>query len=259
MVKERLSFEPIFKYVTDELDRPDKNRCEGGQFPFRKRMDHILRVYKWCKVLMSEREDINQDAVLCAAIFHDVGYARTKFDPGSDGEYDHARHGAEIAKEYLEARGFDPEFTALVTYLVENHSNKFLLKGRGKLHGPWVNDLVKPKAKYNVESNAKIIISAAIEIIPELEILQEADLLDETGALSIVWDCMMEGAMPQQSFEASLLHIEKYSLKYIQANPMRSSIGRSLWEQKKVLVEEFVTQLKADLFMESALGVRINK
>lgn len=29
----------------------------------------------------------------------------------------------------------------------------------------------------------------------------EADLLDETGALSIVWDCMIERSKEKQTFE----------------------------------------------------------
>jgi uncharacterized protein len=47
-----------------------------------------------------------------------------------------------------------------VVFLVKNHSNKQLMTAKG----------------------------TPLELI----LLMEADLLDETGALSIVWDCMME-------------------------------------------------------------------
>lgn len=81
----------------------------------------------------------------------------------------------------------------------------------------------------------------------ELIILMEADLLDETGPLSIVWDCMMEGAQEIQSFKKTYDHIINYSYKILNKNLMVTAKGKEYWESKQKLVHEFVMQLSYDL------------
>lgn len=75
----------------------------------------------------------------------------------------------------------------------------------------------------------------------------EADLLDETGALSIVWDCMIEGSQEIQTFEKTYEHIMNYSYKGINENPMVTPKAVEFWDNKKKLVKEFIEQLSFDL------------
>lgn len=206
----------ILAYVEATLEAADQNRCEGGQFPFRKRTEHILRVYRWAQRLMGGQEPINQEVVLLAALLHDIGYARVQPDTRKH----HAAYSAELAEACLVARNYPWPVIEQVTYLVREHSHKRHLADE----------------------------AASLELIT----LLEADLLDETGAMSVVWDCMMEGSMPNQSFEAALKHIQRYSQAHLQTNPMRSPCAKALWESKCQLVNAFVDHLHMDLFIEEA-------
>ena len=84
----------------------------------------------------------------------------------------------------------------------------------------------------------------------ELIILMEADILDETGALSIVWDCMMEGGQSEQSFVKTYKHIEAYSYKALENNPMQTEKAKEFWASKQDLMKEFLKQLAFDLTQE---------
>ncbi len=214
----------IFQYVTTKLEQGNRDRCGGGLYPFRKRSDHTLRVYQWAKLLMqknksesleneSQSNKVDSEAVLVAALFHDIGYSVVP----EDQKKHHAAYSAELAHAYLIDHNYPPDFTELVVFLVSQHSKKSYLLDDG--------------------------------VIPELVILLEADLLDETGAMSIAWDCMMEGALPNQSFEQTLNHIERYTQTQIAHNPMRSTVARRIWDEKIALVKNFVEQFKQDLFL----------
>jgi uncharacterized protein len=210
-VKENM-YEEIQQYMKETLEGNDDGATKSTRFPFRKRSEHINRVFIWATRLLDGEPEINQDAVQIAALFHDIGYAVSAHGA------DHAEHSAALCEKYLLEKGYDTEFICFVTYLVRNHSNKELLTEMGTP--------------------------------PELIVLMEADLLDETGALSIVWDCMMEGAQPIQSFDKTYRHIQNYSKKSVSANPMVTAKAKAFWERKQTLMEEFVGQLAFDLGIE---------
>ncbi|MCK9537104.1 MAG: HD domain-containing protein [Bacilli bacterium] len=199
----------MLKFVKEKLELTGGEEWNFGKFPFRKRSEHIWRVFLWAKRLIAEINQINKEAVLVAAIFHDVGY-------GIDGDNDnHAENSAQICHDYLIENGFGVEFVDFVTYLIRNHSKKELM---------------------SIENTPK-----------ELILLMEADLLDETGALSIVWDCMMEGSEQIQSFAKTYEHIKKYSFKNMEINPMVTPKAKALWEAKQKLMIEFIRHLSFDL------------
>jgi len=200
-------YQEMFEHVRNYLDINRKEITKVNPFPFRKRSDHIQRVFNWAKHLLEGTNTINQEAVLVAALFHDVGYALDHSN--------HALYSAIICEKYLSEHKFDPEFIELVVYLVKNHSNKHLM----------------------THTNTPL----------ELITLMEADLLDETGALSIVWDCMNEGNQKEQTFEKTFNHIMDYSYQSIIQNPMVTPIAKAIWESKQKLTKEFVTQLSFDL------------
>ena len=75
----------------------------------------------WARRLVDGESSINKEAVLVSSIFHDVGYAISL-----DGSK-HAEDSALICEKYLHDNGFDAGFIEFVSYLVKNHSNKFLM------------------------------------------------------------------------------------------------------------------------------------
>ncbi|GKX67201.1 HD domain-containing protein [Inconstantimicrobium mannanitabidum] len=202
-------YDEMFQYVKQYLEDNDGEVFNIGYFPFRKRSEHIKRVLIWTQRLMEEETCINKEAVLVSAIFHDIGYALS-LDNST-----HAQNSAVLCDKYLKENGYKPDFINFVTYLVENHSNKELMK----------------------------ISDTPLELI----ILMEADLLDETGALSVVWDCMMEGSQDVQSFEKTYKHILKYSYKTLSVNPMITPKAKEFWKNKQDLMQEFIRQLSFDL------------
>jgi uncharacterized protein len=199
----------MFQYVNNCLGDNDGEACKIKYFPFRKRSEHIRRVFMWAERLVDGEENVNKEAVLVSAIFHDVGYAL------SLDSLKHGENSAILCEKYLKENGFDIGFINLVVYLVKNHSQKELMVASG----------------------------TPLELI----LLMEADLLDETGALSIVWDCMMEGSQQVQTFEKTYKHIMNYSYKLLSENPMVTTKAKAFWENKQNLIREFTRQLSYDL------------
>jgi uncharacterized protein len=204
-------YEKIFEDIKIYLADSHGEMSKIGSFPFRKRSEHIMRVYNWAGRLMEgiDSSAVDKDAVLIAALFHDVGYAISSKGSG------HAANSAAIFKEYAEKYDLTREKSEFISFLISNHSNKELMFEEG----------------------------TPLELI----ILMEADLLDETGALSIVWDCMMEGGQDEQSFIKTYCHIKKYSGKILESNPMFTTKAKEIWREKQKLVEEFIRQLGYDL------------
>jgi uncharacterized protein len=200
-------FSDVVKYLSDN----DGEATKSVVAPFRKRSEHIRRVYIWASRLLEDMDDsaVDKEAVLISALFHDVGYAV------SVKGQDHAEASAAIFNEYAVQHGYSRDRTEAISFLIRNHSNKALL----------------------LEKDTPL----------ELILLMEADLLDETGALSIVWDCMMEGAQSEQSFAKTHRHIVAYSGKILDNNPMVTDKAKALWRDKQNLTREFMRQLAYDL------------
>lgn len=204
-------YDNIFSEINDYLASNDAVATKVGHFPFRKRSEHIKRVFVWAERLLDDPQlpKIEKESVLIAALFHDAGYALSL--SGAD----HAVNSAVVFREYAAKHAYEPKKTDFISYLIENHSRKDLM---------------------------------FLEDTPlELIILMEADLLDETGALSIVWDCMMEGAQELQSYEKTYAHIAEYSGNMLDQNPMFTEKAKKIWESKQTLLREFIAQLAYDL------------
>jgi uncharacterized protein len=197
----------IFEFVKITLQKSGGEEAKVKPLSFRKRSEHIRRVLMWAEKIAEG--DINREALLTAALFHDVGYT-----PSFD--YDtHAENSAVICEKYLRENHYDPEFTEFVTYLVRNHSDKSLMK----------------------EKNTPL----------ELVLLLEADLLDETGALSVVFDCMAEGLQETQSFRKTYDHLLRYTCKNLAENPMVTPKAKAFWKSKQRLIQDFMKHLAFDL------------
>ena len=75
----------------------------------------------------------------------------------------------------------------------------------------------------------------------------EADLLDDAGAQGIVMDCMItEKKNPRATFISCLDHMSRYTRAIQQNNPMVTSAGRKIWDEKTKLVDEFVDSFAKD-------------
>ena len=154
--------EKMYLFVKEMLV---KNNGEVSPKPyqsFRRRSDHSLRVVEWVK-LISKRYNVDHEALCIAALFHDVG----RSDHNND---DHGERGAKIFLEYAKdnLKDFSRERIELIRFLIENHSDKSLLK----------------------KKDTRI----------ELVLLQEADILDEEGVISIAWDNLTLAHQNPQSY-----------------------------------------------------------
>jgi Predicted HD superfamily hydrolase len=204
----------MLDFVREYLKSKDRESTTVGKTRFRKRSEHTERVYMWAQRLIEGEENIDRQALLTAAIFHDVGYADVTDDYSIHGEL-----GSVICEKYLSEHSFDTDFTKKVAYLIKNHSKKEMMQ----------------------------LPDTSVELI----ILMEADILDESGALSIVWDCMIEGAADEQSFQKTYGHIGRYTAKQLGENPMFTERGRALWGNKQRLIRDFIDQLGYDLGIEA--------
>ena len=207
-------YKEMLDYVRTYLECKDRECTKVGKTRFRKRSEHIERVYMWAQRLIVGEENIDKESVLISAIFHDVGYAET-----TDDFSQHAESGGIICEKYLSQHGFDSDFIKKVVYLIQNHSKKGLMQ--------------------------------IPETSRELILLMEAELMDESGALSIVWDCMIEGADESQSFMKTYNHVVNYSGKQLRKNPMATEKAKLMWENKQRLINDFIEQLGFDLGVEA--------
>lgn len=205
-------YEELFDYVRDTLENVS-NQCSKGKISINyKRFDHIKRVYSWAKRILSELSEditIHKEAVLLAAIFHDVGYG------SKDDNTEHAEESAKICEAYLKEQGYDSQLINQVVYLVKNHSRKELL-----------SDVRTP-----------------IELI----VLMEADLLDDTAALALVMDAMIVTKKRKPDFYKVYQHMLEFSVKHMKQNPMITEPAKRFWKEKQKLTEEFIRQLARDL------------
>ena len=202
-------FSKIYNEVVDYLESNNGNDDDRG-FTFRKRSEHMWRVFVWAKRLIEGcTENINEDALLTAALFHDAG----RYISHSD----HANQGALIFHDFAEKKQYDEKQAEFIEYLIRNHASK----------------------KFLSEPDTPI----------ELVLLMEADMLDETGALGIVWDAMMSGLRSAQSYTQAydLMLSHSCESSFLDANPMITEKGKEIWAYKQALNKEFIKQLKFDL------------
>ena len=202
-------FENIFREVKEYLEIYGGEDDDRG-FTFRKRSEHIWRVFVWAQRLSEGcAANIDRAALLTAALFHDIGYSKSLSD--------HANQSALIFRDYALNKNYENNQIDFIEYLIRNHSNKAVL--------------------------------FSLDIPLELVLLLEADMLDETGALGIIWDAMMTGRRGAQNYKESYNLLLSHSCNddVLKQNPMRTEKAKAIWENKQKLVGEFVKQLGYDL------------
>lgn len=208
-------YEEMIAFMRAALGPNDLESTKSSVTLFRRRSEHSLRVLGWAEILAEEHEDLDLEALKIAALFHDIGYA------SCTNKKEHAAESAKICDGYLKSIGYDETRTQRIVDIVAAHSQKALLR----------------------EADTPI----------ELKVLMEADLLDETGALGVLWDCLVQGQKPEQSYAATYQHIVDFTAQSLKTNPMVSTKGKRIWEQKRRLVEAFLESLEQDLFVGNQL------
>lgn len=186
----------------------DSHPQHAKKYMYREKYSHTKRVLAWVKRLL-QTEEADADVLLCAAIFHDVGYVVSAET--------HPEISAEICREYLAENGYDVEFIRRVASCVHNHANRALL---------WEDTTPK-----------------------EVILLIEADSLDEEGAMSIVRDMLDEGRTGCDNYEKAynrllgrwFLSKPDYKCNFV------TETGKNIWNQKVRLYNDFIASLKTDL------------
>ncbi len=177
-------------------------------FLFRDRFTHSLRVVKWCERLLTEIP-ANRDAVIFAAVLHDIGYAKSPAD--------HAMHGADMARDFLSGMRCPSSFTESVCDLIARHSDK----------------------------------SITTRMSNELMVLQDADCLDEIGALTVLWDCMAEGACDIQNYQKAYQRIEaSYQNINGKNRKMKTELADRFYRQRLRVLRNFIDELSYELFVD---------
>lgn len=208
---ETIQYHEMIQYVKEKLLQYDQAQNDGKNIVQYNRFDHTMRVYHWMQILYDgfpQKEQIDIEALSVATIFHDIGYCEV------ENIHNHAAIGAEYCREYLKQNNYDTARTDFICDLIARHSDK--------------------KNMYDIPM--------------ELVLLREADLLDDTGAQGLVFDIWMETACKRDvSFESILKHMEKYTVRLMQENPMRTEKAKEIWEEKRKLTEAFVKSYRKDL------------
>ena len=101
----------------DVIEFVKTQTAENGRPPnyeFRSRFEHTMRVYRWAIKLQSKLGG-DLDIIVLAALLHDIGW---------DENRPHGEVGAEIAVEYLDSIGVDPEKIAKIGEIIMIHEEK---------------------------------------------------------------------------------------------------------------------------------------
>lgn len=204
----------MLRFVEQTLSEVAEYAQSGKSDIVYTRFAHTKRVLGWALRLYEasgRKDELRYEDLMIATIFHDVGRTLAV----QNGQ-PHALVGVPITREYLTAHGYPTERVEYICSLVGAHSDK------ERMQEP--------------------------DLDPNLMLLMEADLLDDQGALGIVMDCMISQARnPEGGFEGALDHIIRFTKRIQQDNPMATSAGRKLWEEKTELVERFVEALRRDM------------
>lgn len=185
-----------------------KQTAENGRppnYPFRSRFEHTMRVYRWAIKFQSKLGG-DLDIIVLAALLHDIGWDEVR---------PHGEVGAEIAVDYLDSLGVDPEKIAKIGEIIMMHSDK----------------------------------DTEAELSLECRIVMDADLLDEVGAVGILWDAMATAQEDEASYKRAYYRIKNfYRINKPKIKRCKTDAGRVEYNKRMQLIEEFIFQLEKELF-----------
>lgn len=196
-----MNYSEVIEYVkkmTTENGRP-------SNYPFRSRYEHTMRVYRWAIKLQAKLGgDI--DIIALAALLHDIGW---------DSERPHEEVGAELAVEFLDSIGVEPEIIKRVGEIIMIHEDK----------------------------------DTEAELSLECKIVMDADLLDEVGAVSVIWDAMATACEDEASYKKAYYRIKNYyRINKPKIRRCKTDAARAEYTKRMQLLESYINQLEKELF-----------
>ncbi len=196
-----MNYAEVIEYVkktTAENGRPPK-------YPFRSRYEHTMRVYRWAIKLQSKLGG-DLEIIALAALLHDIGWDEVR---------PHGEVGAEMAVEYLDSIGVDPETIRRVGEIIMIHADK--------------------------DTDADLSL--------ECKIVMDADLLDEVGAVGILWDAMATACEDEASYKKAYYRIKNYlRINKPKIRRCKTDAGRAEYTKRMQLIESYIYQLEKELF-----------
>ncbi len=196
-----MNYSEVIEYVkkmTTENGRP-------SNYPFRSRYEHTMRVYRWAIKLQAKLGG-DMDIIALAALLHDIGW---------DSERPHEEVGAELAVDFLDELGVEPEIIKRVGEIIMIHEDK----------------------------------DTEAELSLECKIVMDADLLDEVGAVSVIWDSMATACEDEPSYKKAYYRIKNYyRINKPKIRRCKTDAARAEYTKRMQLLESYINQLEKELF-----------
>ncbi len=186
------------KKTTSDNDGPEK-------YPFKNRYDHTMRIYRWA-IRLQAKLGGDLDVIVLAALLHDIGWEKDR--PSNE-------VSAEIAVEYLDSIGVDPEMIVKVGEIIMINEDK------------------------DIEKDLSL----------ECRIVMDAVLLDEVGAVGIMVDCMTTAMEDEASYKRAYYRIKDcYRRNKPKISRCKTDTGRNEFAKRMQLMESYIYQLERELF-----------
>lgn len=196
-----MNYANVIEFVRQQIT--DNGRPPN--YPFRDRFEHTMRVYRWA-IKLQAKVGGNLDIIALAALLHDVGWEEGR---------EHGEVGAEIAVEYLDSIGIDPEIISRVGEIIRIHDDK----------------------------------DTEQELSVECAVVMDADLLDEVGAISVLWDSMATACEDGANYKKSYYRIKDfYRGNRPKIRRCKTDAGRMEFNRRMKMLDEFLAQLERELF-----------
>jgi len=201
MGAERMNYAEVIEFVKKQIS--DNGRPPN--YPFRDRFDHTMRVYRWA-IKLQAKVGGDLEIIALAALLHDVGWQEGR---------EHGEVGAEIAVNYLDSIGVDPEKISRIGEIIRLHDDK------------------------DTEADWSI----------ECQVVMDADLLDEVGAISVLWDSMATACEPEANYKKAYYRIKSfYKGNKPKIRRCKTEVARLEFDKRMKILEDFLFQLEKELF-----------
>ena len=158
---------------------------------------------------ISKVEGGDADVAQVSALFHDIGKCVDNTREG------HALAGAEICSDYLAGIACEPSKRDRIVSIVRHHIEHC----RG----------------------AESTLEARIE--------SDADILDEIGAMTVLWDCMAQGAEEEQSYDIARdrIHRAYQALEEMPRSAFHTETGWRFFLGRREYLGDFIRDLDFEL------------
>lgn len=196
-----MNYAGVIEFVREKI--ADNGRPPN--YPFRDRFEHTMRVYRWAIKLQAQIGG-DLEIIALAALLHDVGWEEGR---------EHGEVGAEIAVEYLDSIGLEPEKISRIGEIIRIHDDK----------------------------------DTEAELSLECKVVMDADLLDEVGAISVLWDSMATACEEEANYRKAYNRIKSfYTGNRPKIRRCKTEVARLEFGRRLKLLEDFLTQLERELF-----------